>query len=245
MKKNAQFKFAQWLSSKVGQSFLSLERKVLKNLPGMHRQPIVLFGECEQRSLIDSFNLIVTQTEPVEFKDHVILTHFDALPLQPDSIEHIVLPHTLDFVATPNALLREMNIALRADGYVTIIGFNPLSLWGLRRFISFRKKGPWAGKFRPIWQIKSWLDILNYDVILYKKHIHRLPCLKNKLFDKLACLEPIQKALFPFAGAIYVMVAKKKVFGVTPLRPRWKKIPKVLSRPAMKPTLTMKQEKVE
>ncbi len=245
MKKNAQAKFALWLTSRVGHSFLQLEKRVLKNLPGMHRQPIVLLGESEQKNLVEPLSLLVSENNHSELKDKVIVAHFNALPLQPDSIEHIVLPHTLDFFHKPNTLLREMNIALRADGYVTIIGFNPLSLWNVRRFVSLRKKGPWAGKFRPIWQVKSWLEILNYDVILCKKQMHRLPFFKGKLFDQLACLEPIQKALFPFAGAIYVIVAKKKVFGITPLRNRWKKIPKVLSRPAMKPSLTMKQEKTE
>ena len=57
----------------------------------------------------------------------------DSLPFRSDSIDAIFLPHTLELVDDPYAVLREAERVLCAEGCLMICGFNPFSGWGLRR----------------------------------------------------------------------------------------------------------------
>src|SRR5260370_6345933 len=57
----------------------------------------------------------------------------DSLPFRSDSIDAILLPHTLELVEDPYAVLREAERVLTGEGCLMICGFNPFSGWGARR----------------------------------------------------------------------------------------------------------------
>src|SRR5260370_20460528 len=57
----------------------------------------------------------------------------DSLPFRSDSIDAILLPHTLELVEDPYAVLREAERVLTGEGCLMICGFNPFSGWGVRR----------------------------------------------------------------------------------------------------------------
>ena len=61
------------------------------------------------------------------------LTDFSALPFQANSLDLVVLPHTLELSVDPHTTLREVERVLVPEGRVVISGFNPISLWGLRQ----------------------------------------------------------------------------------------------------------------
>lgn len=54
-----------------------------------------------------------------------------ALPFAPQSLDLLVLPHALEASPDPHAVLREAERVLVPEGRVVIIGFNPLSAWGV------------------------------------------------------------------------------------------------------------------
>src|SRR5271154_3702462 len=54
----------------------------------------------------------------------------DTLPFRSDSIDAILLPHTLELVEDPYAVLREAERVLCAEGCLMICGFNPWGGWG-------------------------------------------------------------------------------------------------------------------
>ena len=58
---------------------------------------------------------------------------FSALPFPANSLDLVVLPHTLELHADPHATLREVERVLVPEGRVVICGVNPVSLWGLRQ----------------------------------------------------------------------------------------------------------------
>ncbi len=58
---------------------------------------------------------------------------FGALPFPANSLDLLVLPHTLEFSADPHATLREVERVLVPEGKVVICGLNPASLWGWRQ----------------------------------------------------------------------------------------------------------------
>jgi SAM-dependent methyltransferase len=62
-----------------------------------------------------------------------LVTDFAALPFPENSLDLLVLPHSLEFSADPHATLREAARVLVPEGRVVICGLNPTSLWGWRQ----------------------------------------------------------------------------------------------------------------
>ena len=54
------------------------------------------------------------------------------LPIASDSVDAVLLPHTLEFETDPYTVLREVDRILTGEGKLLLLGFSPLSLWGLR-----------------------------------------------------------------------------------------------------------------
>ena len=55
------------------------------------------------------------------------------LPFEAQSVDLLVMPHTLEFTSDPHRLLREAERVLMPEGRLIILGFNSLSLWGARQ----------------------------------------------------------------------------------------------------------------
>lgn len=79
------------------------------------------------------------------------------LPFASGSLDLVVLPHVLEFSAHPHRVLREVERVLVPEGSVAISGFNPFSLWGMRR-LAARAGGalPWQGQYRSAMRIRDW-----------------------------------------------------------------------------------------
>ena len=73
------------------------------------------------------------QREGAGSKPAALACDFAALPFPANSLDLVVLPHTLELHADPQPTLREVERVLVPEGRVVISGFNPASLWGLRQ----------------------------------------------------------------------------------------------------------------
>ena len=234
---NRSSKWSKWFRSNMGNMVLGIESNMLRKLKRRYDITRLLCIGCKEqaglmRTLQAKENILVTEAIPEVVMGDTVCASAAALPLPPNSVDFVLLPHSLDMTKQANLILREVNICLQAEGYLVILGFNPWSLWGLRRLFSLRKQAPWGGHFHSSWQVKDWLGLLNYEITFNKKYIYRPFSKSTHLFKKLAFLEPMISLLLPFAGSAYIIVAKKKVFGVTPLRPQWQKVRKVSAVPA-------------
>lgn len=139
----------------------------------------------------------------------------DTLPFRSDSIDAILLPHTLELVADPYAVLREAERVLTAEGCIVICGFNPFSGWGARRVF-----GRYFGRpaFPPHTQrmiserrLRDWVALLGFDVDSVHGYLGFLP-VKGGLGEA----HP-RRAMT--AGA-YILKARKRVSTLTLVRPR-------------------------
>ena len=61
-----------------------------------------------------------------------LLARLTQLPIASDSVDCVILPHTLEFETDPYALLREVDRVLAGEGKLLVLGFAPFSPWGLR-----------------------------------------------------------------------------------------------------------------
>ena len=58
----------------------------------------------------------------------------ELLPFAADSLDVLMLLHTLEFCQNPHQVLREADRTLIPEGHVVILGFNPWGLWAVWRY---------------------------------------------------------------------------------------------------------------
>lgn len=162
----------------------------------------------------------------------------EALPFDARSIDVAILPHTLDFAEDPHQVLREVNRVLSPEGHVVILGFNPLSLWGLRRLLAARPRPrpvPWSANFLRLPRLRDWLALLDFELTHGSMLYYRPPVQGESLMDRLYFLEKAGDRWWPMMAAVYLVVAKKRVPGMTPLPVSWKT--RRLAGPAAEPAV--------
>ena len=162
-----------------------------------------------------------------------LLSDFSALPFPANSLDLVVLPHTLEFSADPHATLREVERVLVPDGRVVICGLNPVSLWGARqqRGRWLRKLGvgslflPDGGEFIGYWRLRDWLSLLSFEVEAAEFGCYRPAVKTQKWLQRFAWMDRIGARWWPIVGSAYFLVAVKRVRGMRLLEPAWKKVP--------------------
>lgn len=147
----------------------------------------------------------------------------EQLPFMGDSLDVLLLPHSLEFADDPHQVLRESERTLIPEGYLLILAFNPWSLWGLYRlFVGWRHRAPWCGRFLGAWRIKEWLSLLGFDTVRVRHYYYRPPLRHPRLLGRLRFAERLGARWLPLFGGGYLLVARKRVATVTPIRPRWR-----------------------
>jgi len=86
------------------------------------------------------------------------------LPFASDSIDALILCHTLDTSSMPHSVLRECQRVLLPNGHLFVISFSPYSLWGLgnwgRNRLLRRRRHLRTISGR---QLKDWLSLLGFS----------------------------------------------------------------------------------
>jgi SAM-dependent methyltransferase len=150
---------------------------------------------------------------------------FDALPFPDNSIDLVVLPHSLELARDPHLTLREVERVLVPEGRVAIAGFNPASLWGLRQRVGRVRRGlglgrerelylPDAGEFIGYWRLRDWLRLLGFEVEAGRFGCWRPPLQSEKWLQRFAWIDPIGDRWWPVLGAVYFLEAVKRVHGM-------------------------------
>lgn len=161
----------------------------------------------------------------------------DRLPIASDSVDVVLLPHTLDFYPEPHQTLREADRVLIPEGRLIIIGFNPWSLWGLwRLFRCGSGRAPWTGRFIAPGRMHDWLSLLGFEVEVIKPSMFRPPLRQQALMERLQLLESAGARWWPALSGVYILRAVKRVSTLTPVKPAWKLRRSILAGRAVEPT---------
>jgi len=160
----------------------------------------------------------------------------DRLPIAADSVDAVVLLHTLEFAGDARQVLRETERVLIPEGRVVVFGFNALSMWGAWR-LARRRQGrvPWCGRFLTPFRVGDWLSLLGFDVEVQEMMMFRPPW-RRALLQQLSFLDTMGRRFWPALGGVYAIKAVKRVSTLTPLRPLWKNRRPVLAGGAVGPT---------
>ncbi|WP_420590954.1 methyltransferase domain-containing protein [Bacterioplanoides sp.] len=217
--------YQRWLKKDSARRLMSLEARWLKDAvqpfrglhlayAGIDPEPRFLNGcRCHHRFRIGlpwQNNLVEAD---VKSRDY-------SWPLADETLDVVVLQHMLDMGRRPHQSIREACRVLVPNGYLVVVGFNPYSLWGANRFLrTFSGELPWISNPVAPGRLQDWLTLLDLRVE-YIQHIEHLWPLKlgserlSRRFDRVLA----NRNQFPGNG--YLLVARKTVAGITPIRER-------------------------
>ncbi|TRX57503.1 class I SAM-dependent methyltransferase [Thalassomonas sp. M1454] len=153
-----------------------------------------------------------------------VIADIDDLPFTQHSVDACLLSHSLEFAIDPHHVLREADRVLIPNGHMVITGFNPISFAGLNKIIPFRRQEtPWHGRFFTPMRVKDWLNLLGYEILEDKRILHRSlhsPIKSNGWLSNQ--WQRFANNYLSSFGSVYIIVAKKRVHPLTPIRPKWK-----------------------
>ncbi|WP_354448925.1 class I SAM-dependent methyltransferase [Ottowia thiooxydans] len=194
-------------------------------------------------------------SEPSAYPRWAMVADATALPFAENSLDLVVLPHTLELSRDPHAALREVQRVLVHEGKVAITGLNPASLWGFRqhrerfygRFGHERLYLPDAGQFIGHWRLRDWLRLLEFDLESISFGCY-LPAVRGAgTLARFRWMEKLGQRWWPIFGAGYFIMAVKRTQGAKLVGQHWKKTPAVVGAPVSianrspAPTLTEKR----
>lgn len=224
-----------WANQAPGEWFQEQERAQLEQvLPTLFGYHLLQVGDFYPRSCLQAsripHRMLMDQVLLSPDKEKTDTTQGgsplkgdpEALPVATDSLDVVLLPHTLEFTHNPHQVLREADRVLIPEGHVVILGFNPWSVWMCWRLVlGWRGRAPWCGRFISQTRVRDWLQLLGFDITHAEHFFFRPPLARVGIMRHLRFLERLGKRWWPIFGAGYIVVAKKRVVTLTPIRPRW------------------------
>jgi SAM-dependent methyltransferase len=219
-----------WCKQPLGQQLSVAEqdllREVLGDVFGYHL--VQLDPSCQADSLAASrimHRVVQSCTQHGLEQAPGLLGRAEALPLQSDSIDAFVLSHVLELAHDAHQVLREIDRCLVAEGHLIVLGFNPYGWWGLRKAIfGWRGSVPWSLRFVSLPRLKDWLSLLGFDTIQTRYFFPYPPWQYGSLGNRkgTTLLQRLHRDHWPLLAASYLLVARKRVTTLTPIKPRWR-----------------------
>lgn len=210
-----------WLRHPVGARVLRAERARLDRiLPDLFGYNLLQVGGWGRHAALCGASrtgrrFLVDQSGP----DVDLVADPEYWPIASDCIDVVVLPHTLELVAEPHRVLREAERVLIGEGHLVVLGFSPWSAWGLWKLLLRRRGVPWSGRFISEARLRDWLALLGFDVLAVHRHSYAPPVRMGRVAE---WFEWAGRAGNPIGAGAYTLLARKRVFGMTPLSPGWR-----------------------
>jgi SAM-dependent methyltransferase len=164
------------------------------------------------------------------------------LPVAADSVDAVLLPHTLEFEADPYAIVREADRVLVGEGQLIVLGFRPWSLWGVRARASQSGFPPGMRRVVAEKRLRDWLVLLGYEVVADQRYLYCSPWSSGPKTGEGNARILRRGLLNPFPAGAYLLKARKRVYTLTPIRPRFRDKPAVIGGLVKPTTRTTRQQ---
>lgn len=217
-----------WFETPLGSNLLEAEQEVidtaLNYLFGYHLMQLSIDRRAklyEKSKINHCFGLHPMATDG---KVYTATSNFESLPLESDVIDVAILHHVLEFSSDPHRLLREVARTITPHGYMVIVGFNPISLLGIRRQIArhtLRKPHQRSHAIR-LSRLVDWLRLLDFTPVKIQRGLFRIPVNNRFLLNHWRWFERFGAKLLTPTGGFYLIIARKQTAAVTPIKPSWK-----------------------
>ncbi len=219
-----------WLQTPPGQYLLAWEQaqldRVVSDVFGFHALQVGLPELDALRANRMPHRWVALDAghaPPDTTKRAALFAQGDALPFAERSLDLVVLPHTLELARDPHRTLAEVERVLMPEGRVVILGFNAASLWGLRQRVGRMRRLagasapsflPRPGEFIGYWRLRDWLRLLSFEVEGGRFGAYRPALGAQRWLDRFAWMDRIGDRWWPVFGAVYMVVAVKRVRGM-------------------------------
>lgn len=224
----------EWTQTKLGQSLLQEEGQQLKQvLTKLYGPTAIQFSILGLHEYIKSSSavyqaLAVNHANSGKFSAplSVMYAAAEAMPLETKSVNILLLPHVLEFSHDPHRVLREASRVLMPEGHLVLICFNPYSFWGIRRALSGLvgdgQAAPWHGRFFGLSRVKDWISVLGFEFVSGSTAYYLPPFKSVKIRKRLRFLHKMGPRWWPMWSAVFILVARKREVGMTPIVP-WRR----------------------
>lgn len=220
-------KLRAWFATRAGQELAERESRLLsRRLAGLYARRVLqvgaygggrcptVYGDARQWVLDD------WPGGPIDLQ-----AQSEVLPLASSSVDVVVLIHQLEFTDRPHQVIREAARVLAPEGHMLVMGFNPLSLWGLRRLMAPKgAQPPWSGRYLGPWRVADWMQLLGLTPRPHEG-LALLPPVPDRLRRRQAPSRVVYGqslgAGLRWLAGVNLVMGQKRVGGVAPPAARW------------------------
>ncbi len=218
-----------WFADALGTTLLEQEQVALDGiLQDLFGYYLLQLGWVAPRDILTESRIRMRMVMDVDRPHGVDYPYVRAMPervpVQGDSLDVVVLQHTLEFAKDPHEVLREVDRMLIPEGHVVIVAFNPWSYWGAWRLLRRRsRRFPWCGRFLSVTRMKDWMGLLGFDTVQVVPLFFRPPIRHEGVMRRLRFLDKAGARAWPLLSGVNIIVAQKRVATLTPIKlKRWR-----------------------
>lgn len=215
------FDIDDWLATPLGQCLVESEKTELEERVaqffGFQLLQIGDWGALQsvrEKALTRNAVLVSSKVAP----GVQIVSAASQLPIASDTVDGVILPHTLEFDEAPHQVLREAERVLSGEGKLAILGFNPYSFWGARRLMGTRRFLPGVKHMLSRRRICDWLTLLGFELTETRNFFYRPPVNHQRMLNGSAGYERFGERLGGVLSGVYLVMAKKRVYSAIPPR---------------------------
>jgi SAM-dependent methyltransferase len=213
---------SDWLETPQGQYLLRWEQAKFDIMVAD------IFGYNAVQIALPEYEFLRGNRMPFRFRcsrlgNAAVISNAEALPFATASLDLVLLPHVLEFSHHPHQVLREVERVLVPEGSVIISGFNPFSLWGVRRLLA-RERGayPWRGHYLSVRRIKDWLALLGFETQAGSFGCYAPVVTSTKWLERWRFMDKAGDRWWPICGGAYILQGIKRVQGMRLITPNWR-----------------------
>lgn len=222
----------EWFETPVGAGLLTQERALLdKELAHLFGYFLLQLGQVSNQSLLTQSRVktkLVLDDEIVSAGEAgLVLADLDFLPIQSESVDVVVLPHTLEAVSDPYHLVRQVDATLMPEGRLVITGFNAYGCALLRARFGRTRQTFKQAHFINMHRVIDWLNLLGYDIQVAQHGPISCFGKRQNTIDSWfwSMIERFERGLERWGvhlGNVYIVVAKKRVMTPKPVGLDWR-----------------------
>jgi SAM-dependent methyltransferase len=215
----------QWQGGPLGRALIAAEARLLATtFDDVFGQELLQLGTWGAgRELLAQSRIrrqSVVADAALRRADGDLVANLAHLPIGGGSVDAVLLPHTLEYAPDPYAVLREADRVLVAEGQLIVLGFRPASFWGLRSAASRGGYPPGLRRRLASGRVRDWLGLLSYEIVSLQPYLYHLPRTPRAGVETTVASMLHRGWFYPWPAGAYVIKARKRVYTMTPIRPR-------------------------